>query len=318
VTEDNIRRLLACLGVHAGGPHGEWYRAPCPLAFHHHRSGTDHNPSFGVHIEPTGRSGYQCFSCQIRSRDLADLIVDIAFALKTPVHPPPPMNLQLAQEIINAESEIGYTGTEWLPHPSVQVLEEFPQWWLDSFPSVFRFPAAQAYLNGRGVTPSLWSDLELRFDSSRNMVACPFWNISGKLAGMRGRSIITGAYPHYDYSWNHYNNTKLVLYLENRIDWAKPVVVVEGEFDAMQVIQVYPNVVANLTATLSEPKLKTLELAIALIGFFDNDEAGERASAMMKTRFGFVYRAVTYPEGSAKDPGAMPLGQIQKMLGPFV
>ena len=94
-----------------------------------------------------------------------------------------------------------------------------------------------AYLNKRGVPPSLWADLNLRFDSGRKMVCFPFYNKAGKLAGMRGRSIIvTGGHSHHDYSWNNNNNSKLVLMNENNIDWMQPVVVVEGEFDLVQCV----------------------------------------------------------------------------------
>jgi hypothetical protein len=321
VTEENIRRLLACLGVSTGGPHGEWYRASCPLAFHRHRGGKDLNPSFGVHIDPKGRSGYLCYSCQIRSRDLADLLVDLSFALKTPAHPPPPMNLQLALEIISSEDMIGYSPTDWSAHVAEQEFEEFPLWWLDSFPSVFKFPEAAAYLNSRAVPTTLWSDLELRYDVSRKMVCFPYFNTGGRLAGMRGRAIMTSNYPHHEYSWNSYNNSKLVLYGENRIDWMKPVVIVEGEFDYCRVLQVYPNVVANLTATLSERKLVTLEMAVSIIGFWDSDEAGRTAAKRMEQRFGIVYSDVTYPphpEEEKLDPGKLSLSLIGKMLEPHL
>jgi hypothetical protein len=320
MNETNALKLMQCLGVDNATIHGEWLRSSCPLAFHRHRGGTDNSPSFGIHIEPQGKSGYLCYSCQIRSRDLDDLVLEINYALKVPAHEAPPMNLPLAQEIIAEESTAGHTDKEWVVNlPPEQEFTELPGWWLDSFPSVFKFAEAMAYLNGRKVPPSLWADLDLRFDPGRKMVCFPYYNKPGRLAGMRGRSITPGkSYAHHDYSWNNNNNSKLVLMNENNIDWMQPVVVVEGEFDLCRVALVYSNVVANLTATLSEPKLKTLELAVSLIGFFDNDEAGRIASGKMQQRFGYSYRSVVYPEESVKDPGAMPLSQVQAMLASVV
>ena len=316
MNEANALKLMESLGVGNAIVHGEWLRCSCPLAFNRHKSGKDSNPSFGVHISPSGRSGYLCYSCNVRSRDLADLLVDIAYALKAPAHPPPDMNLTRAQEILDAEGAADYVVSEWTLHPPKQEFVELPDWWLDSFPPVFKFPDAMAYLNKRGVPPSLWADLNLRFDTGRKMVTFPFYNIAGKLAGMRGRSItVSGNYAHHDYSWNHHNNTKLVLMNENNVDWMQSVVVVEGEFDLCKVAQVYPNVVANLTATLSEPKLQTLELAAGIIGFFDNDAAGQIASDLMKRRFGYAYRAVDYGNLQVKDAGDMTLQQIQEVLG---
>jgi hypothetical protein len=320
MNEVNAIKLLQCLGVDNATAHGDWLRSSCPLAFHRHRAGKDSKPSFGLYIEPEGKSGYLCYSCQIRGRDLNALVWEIIYARKAPAYPPPDMDLVLAQEIIGNESDTGYTvADDWSPHPPKQEFAELPGWWLESFPSVFKFADAMSYLKKRGVPPSLWSDLELRYDTGRKMVTFPFYSMAGKLAGMRGRSIIaSGSYAHHDYSWNSNNNTKLVLYNENNIDWKKPVVVVEGEFDLCKVVQYYPNAVANLTATLSAPKLETLELAVSLIGFFDNDEAGRHASQLMKHRFGYAYSEVDYGDLAVKDAGDMTLHQIQKVLAPFI
>lgn len=317
MNDTNIIKLLSCLGVNNASVSGEWIRSSCPLGFHRHKGGVDKKPSFGIHISD-GRSGFLCYSCGLRSRDLSDLITELTFALRAPAHQPPAMNLIAAQALIDAETDPDYPGVEWAA-PVVQEFEPFPDWWLESFLPVFKFPEAIAYLRKREVPLSMWSDLELRFDSERKMVCFPYYNMAGLLAGMRGRAVVTGAsYRHHDYSWNYRNNSKLVLMNEHRIDWKQPVVVVEGEFDLIRVLNIYPNAVASLTASLSEPKCMTLALAASIIGFFDNDEAGHRASQQAQQRFGYAYRSVVYPEGSAKDPGAMPFSQIKKMLAPFV
>lgn len=320
MNDANAIALLNALGVHNAELHGEWIRSSCPLAFHRHRSGRDTNPSFGIHYAPDEKSGYHCFGCNLKSKDVADLIVEVMFALKHPHHPPPPMDLNLATQILSGEEEHGYKGADWTGKiaPVEKPFEEFPSWWLDSFHSVFKHPEAMAYLNSRGVPPRVWEELDFRFDMDRKTVCFPFYNTSNKLAGMRGRFLHPkGDFRHHDYRWNGVSNVKLVLMGENHVDFLSPVVVVEGQFDYAKVYQITKNVVANLGTALTEPKLKKLENAVEVIGFFDDDEAGEIASQLMQQRLGYAYKAVKYPKakkGEKLDPGKLTLQQITKAL----
>lgn len=321
MTAENAIRLLNLLGIHNAMVVGEWCRASCPLAFHRHKSGKDANPSFGIHVDPHGKSGYSCFGCNIKGADLSGLLDEIVYALQRPERPPPEMNLSEAYKAVDAENEIGYYDVAWSDGTPEKQFEEWPAWWLESFQSVARFPQAKAYVEGRGVPLALALDMDLKFDPMQNMIGFPYYNIAGRFAGMRGRSIFNVGNVHYDYTCNKVNNAKLVLLGEHLIDWSKPVVICEGEFDRATIMRVYSNTVANLTASLSAEKLKTLEMAVSLVGFWDSDKAGEMAAEKMHKRFGSVYCDVEYPEHDPEqkfDPNKLPLSIIRKMLAPLV
>lgn len=63
MTENNIRKLLAELGVEVLARNGSgWLVARCPYApLGYHAKSYDHDPSFFVHINNSGPSGYNCF-----------------------------------------------------------------------------------------------------------------------------------------------------------------------------------------------------------------------------------------------------------------
>ncbi len=332
MTEENIAALLHHLGVDNGELFGDWYRASCPLAFARHKRGKDESPSFGVFHNPTGRSGFNCFGCNIKGHTLDALLTELHYyAARKELPPGISFNLSEAYKIVEAENEIGYAGSEWeKPEVKLKDFEAFPQWWLDSFPTVAKFEPAMAYLKSRGVPAKLWQHFHLRYDSSRKMLGFPFFNRDGKLAGMRGRDIRPGSnFPHYDYKWNQINNTQLILLGEHEIDYLKPLVIIEGQFDYANVYaNAYRNVVSNLTASLSEPKLKKLELAVELIGMWDDDEAGAIANAICEQRFKNYHRMDWTPMGKYRqteedkdkfrDPGECNRLQLRELLGPYV
>ena len=82
MNEANAIKLMQCLGVDNAIVNGEWLRAVARWRFTGTRRAWTAIPSFGIHIEPSGKSGYLCYSCQIQARDLADLVLDISYALK--------------------------------------------------------------------------------------------------------------------------------------------------------------------------------------------------------------------------------------------
>lgn len=327
MNEQNAKVFMELLGVHNGEKRGEWFMSSCPLAFHRHRKGKDNSPSFGIHLADTSRSGYHCFSCGIRSRDLTDLLIDIQYALQHPAYPPQKMELGLAHELAERENELGYFETDWTGKPPQKDFIEFPEWWLSSFKSVFEFPAAMQYIASRNVSHAVVKALDLRYDTGKKAICFPLRDLSGRLGGMRGRYIKPkGGTKSDDYKWNGISNSSLLLLGEQHIDFMKPIVVVEGEFDYARVFTVYRNVVANLTASFVETKVKKLETAVSVVGFFDDDEAGVIASETLRARLKSSYVSVKYPDtpwvdekgDQVADPGAMTNEQIVQLIAPHV
>lgn len=328
MNETNAKQLLEYLGVKNAELYGEWVRASCPFAFARHKHGKDTNPSFGIFHNPTGKSRFNCFGCNFKGPSLDKLVVEMQYYLQTKQTTNPSINLAKAYELIEDENVIGYHGAEWT---GITVAEEkyepWPNWFVEAYPEAWKVPLAVNYLKSRGVPNALWHSMSLRADTGKRMVGFPYWNRDGVLSGMRGRSWVKESkFPHYDYKWNGANNSKLVYLGEHHIDYLKPLVILEGEFDYASVYRVYRNVVSNLTASLSAQKVAKLENAVEIIGFFDDDEAGQIASKILADKFKGLYREVSYEpmkkyrdvEGELADPGACNHLQIAELLSPHV
>jgi len=304
MTQEQATAFLQALGCKkVSVKNQQWVMASCPLAQWLHEKGTDYTPSFGLSIGAGERSFFHCFSC--RSGSAEELLQVIELYSKG--GDKTGYNFTLAHQLLTEEVQI-------LPLPDYgeykkpeQVFVEWPQYWLDSFKAVGWFPAATEYLSSRGVTQDTITKHGLRFDSSREMIVCPYTNADGKLAGARGRSInpgVKGPDKHWDYKWNGNNNYRLVWYNEPVLYLFGSVVVVEGQFDCWAVEQIYPKVLANLTAKPSIEKLKKLGDCDSVIQIPDRDAAGEesvKSYASMCKKLKFKYKVLWLDEG-VKDP----------------
>lgn len=331
MVEARIRQLLSYLAVPESKieRHGDWYHAPCPLAFAKHSKGKDANPSFGIKENKTGDSIYNCFACNSKGA-LAGLLMELQSYQK---HAGYPGHLELgkAWALIEEEQQAGYfPQPEWKEYPDEDKKEftAWPDWWLDEFLEVEDVDVAVAYLVSRHVPPILHRHFDLKYDSERHMVGFPYRNRDGLLAGMRGRSLrkMTKK-PHHDYSWDGNSNVTLVWLGEQKLDYNKPIIVTEGPFDYASVYRVYRNVVANLSASISYHKTRKLAQSPKVLSFLDTDMAGEQGHAAMEQILAkdTVLKRIKIPltirdeDGHhCKDPGKCTVEQLEEILMPFV
>jgi DNA primase len=299
-------------------------QSSCPLAKWTHQKGVDVNPSFALFCSPGEATHYHCFTCGNGSAE--DLINSISFYSKDDLAT---YDLKSARLILENEEFV-------VPLPEYsegasqdQVFEEWPDWWLDSFSTVYHSVEAMDYLKTRGVDESISKEFELHYDPSRKMIVFPYWNVYGKLAGARGRSIlsgVTGEKKHYDYRFNGRNNAKLVLYNEQVLNLPGPVVVVEGQFDVIRVSQRWKKVVGNLTAFVVKEKFKKLLDSDCLVHITDPDKTGIDSRAGWSDlcqKYGITYKTVDLPptnsQGEKVDPGNCHpdylYDKIQEVLG---
>lgn len=274
---EKARLLLETLGSHPE-PYssGEWVRSDCPLAPFTHKTGKDSHPSFAINVT-SPRPYYHCFSCQ--SGDLAELIGALEMHVGKNPHWAHRYNFKGARDVLdNLELDLFLPGYDDEPVTGHKEFEEWPKFFLDSFlPALFNKEATD-YLLSRGVTHAQISSHQIKYDVNRRMVCFPYWNVFGQFAGMRGRAIDANAkLKHFDYTWNKINNAALVWYNEETLQADEPVVMVEGQFDALIVEQAYPHVIANLTAKPSQYKRKRLLNCPGVILMLDNDTTGHAA-----------------------------------------
>jgi DNA primase len=196
-------------------------------------------------------------------------------------------------------------------------VKAFPEDFLEAFIPALESPRASTYLCSRGVDMDTVVRLGLRYNPSRDDVVFPIRDWSGALVGARGRSISPHATLRYmDYLHCGHSNTDCVWLGENFVDTLRPLVLVEGNFDLASVVQVYPNVLASLTASLNQKKMARIASASSLAVFSDNDPAGESMFRELK-KF-FHRKSVHRVKYSGKDPGSLSARAISEALQPFI
>lgn len=312
MNRDGITEFLSALGSHHPKQEGEWVQAECPAAFARHKGGHDSNPSFGINIVDDGHSGYNCFACGLKGRDLSDLLIELHHEAK--MHEYTGIDFAKARQIAAQEDDIGYMPHEWEDVSTTKTFEPWPEWYLDEFKPAWAHLPARAYLVDRHIGQHTAKALDLRYDKRRDMVCFPVRHRSGFLSGLRGRSIVGKKY--HDYVWNQNNNTSVVLYGESWIDPLKPLVIVEGPFDLAAVYPHYHNVAALFMASINKRKMATIELAVSVLAMTDNDLAGEQVFWHLRDVMPDTQR-IEMPV-DVKDPGEMTRDAIRAALEPFV
>lgn len=302
MTPDQAVTFLECLRATNIRIKGNgWVIASCPLAQWTHKNHHDSAPSFGLTIKNGQRTGYHCFAC--RSGSIEELIGAIELYAKGQEG----YNFKTARDIMNEEELLITPLTYDDEEKKGSQFVEWPQYWLQSFKPVDYVQAAMDYLKFRNVSATTIKTFDLRYDSKREMIVCPYHTVYGKFAGARGRSIHDDAeFRHFDYTWNGVNNAGRVWYGEQALNLGGPVVMVEGQFDVWRTIYAWQKTVGNLTAKPTEEKMSKLSDAGVLVHIPDPDEAGQQSKETVRRyckQFGIKYYCVDLPQGEEKlDP----------------
>jgi DNA primase len=303
VDSNQIVAFLEALHAKKIKPKGNgWVEACCPLAPWTHEKGHDHTPSFGIVINPGERSFFSCFACKKGS--VEELLQTLEMYTQGQAHH---FDFKTCRALLDDELKVLPLPEYGSKQEESQVFKEWPAFWLETMPKVWPYKQAVAYLNSRQVTQTEWETHHLLYDEHRNMIVFPYWDVYGRLAGARGRAIVSVEdYPdHHDYTFQGVKNARFVFYNEQALDLKGPVVVVEGQFDCLRVEKGFKKVVANLTAKPTLEKLKKLADSPLVIQIPDKDKAGEESVAVYaqycKAK-GIPYKTLHLGEG-VKDPG---------------
>lgn len=323
---NEIDQFLKALGCDTS-QHDEWVRCACPLAPFLHKNGKDSKPSFGMTPE-IGGSRYHCFTCTSGSAS------SLLYTLEDYVSKFPAYKNRYDFDTARVILENGALNITRLKDYEDRSLDkefyEWSDWYLENMPPAVAVPRAKNYLmnpkpergeerqphHGRGLSLKEVAQWNFRYDPMRDMVVIPFYDQFGRFAGMRGRGIAHKNF--HDYSFHDHNNTDLTWCNETCFQNDEPVVVVEGQFDLISVAREYENTVANLTARITERKLRKLLDCNGVIFMLDNDDTGYKArdkaiEFLVKNgvRVGFV-------EYSGHDPDELTPEEIRAALSPFI
>jgi hypothetical protein len=288
-----------------------WIEAGCPLARWLHKHHVDATPSFGLNVRPGERSYFLCFACRQGSAE------ELLHTLEMYTHVSQDYDFAQCHKLLSDEEYVvPLPAYGEFPRPQ-QVFSEWPAYWLESFKPAEWVAESAVYLAARGVPLSIVQQFHLRFDHKRQMIVVPYWDVFGRFAGARGRSILeTPPQKHHDYSFQGVNNARLVWLNEPVLNQTGPVVVVEGQFDVMRTAQAYQKTVGNLTAKPTLEKMKKLGDCETVIQIPDRDEAGEQSIgkyARFCKELGLKHKVVWLDEG-VKDPAECAVAYLKDKI----
>lgn len=311
----NVKEFLEDL---TGNPYiklkdqGEWVMTSCPLAPWTHEKGTDSRYSFGIKVNESDQSVFNCLGCKSKGT--------LAHLAKRYQELSGEDLLDLIEEVENGEflggkipawdaRRTGDTKYDVLGEP---LGEEFH----DMFDPVGNHP----YLVSRGVTPEAAEEMGLGIDPDDNgveRIIFPVRDLDWNLYGYSGRATTKDAKLRVK---DYYGLKKRLLLLG--AEFIDPehhpyVILVEGLFDYAKMFTFGFPAVAVMHSGLTDQQADILkDIGLPVIIFFDNDEGGRSGAKVVKKQLsGYLpLMGVNYPHDGASDPGDLSESEIENMV----
>jgi hypothetical protein len=177
---------------------------------------------------------------------------------------------------------------EFTPSP-YEEFHEWPEWWLSQYAD-WRF-RGDYVREVRRLSDETADDFGLRWDPERQMLVAPVRTVDGVLAGARGRyvGVDKTKLQHYDYPYRGFRNTHLVWFNERALNLDGPLLIVEGQFDAMKAHPFWPKVMAILSAKSTPYKMKKVYGQREVLLMLDNDVTGRQKMYGTREESGLIH-----------------------------
>jgi hypothetical protein len=287
---------------------GEWVSAPCPLAPWTHANGTDSNPSFGVKVNETDHSVFNCLTChrkgtltrllELLSRFTGDSFDGLIGDAETEEF--------LGGELPEWGRRVSYdTTNEILGDP---VGEEY----LDVYDTAYD----HWYLMDRGVGPKTAEALDLRVDpdnKGEERILFPVYSPTGEFYGYTGRSVEQDTVLRVR---DYFGLRKRLLLLGAEFIEPKEdpyILVAEGLFDFAKLFSWGLPVVAGMHSGVTDAQARILkDFGLPVYSFQDNDQGGRDGTASIKAKMGnhVPVMQVRYPRREVWDEKAGEYRQV--------
>lgn len=310
--EQAIRSAAALMGCkhHSDPPNAQgWISVGCPYAPFKHESGADRNPSMRVHVSEGGISQWKCWSCGKGGN-----LVSMIYELKMLGAEYPWAQLM---DLATGEAD-GLVFPTFVDGPPPEPPPILPEDWLKTMPVMPPLCIGADYLRGRGYTEEDWTPWDTRWDPSGQRVCWPIRDNEGNLRGVQGRAIHANQQPKYlHYKYEEQARGSEFFLGEHRLNFDKPIVIVEGAIDGFGVSQVYPNVAIIMGAStiLRPEKLDRLAMAFAVVPFLDGNKAGQLGMDTITKWCNKKRLCVPVYAPAGKDPGNLGEETIGELLG---
>lgn len=331
--EGKLRKLLGKLDVDVIHKNSRgWLVAPCPFAEWLHEYGTDRNPSFMVHVNPDGYSGFNCFTCH-QHGNLTDLITKLGRYRAEGDDDEEQWYRQLALRTMMAEVPEEFV--PWDEARSNHTLDEMDpldaELHLRMYPLAWEEKDSRKYLKGRGVTQAAAELLDIRYDMDSRRVLFPVYDWERKLFGFTGRTMLPGPYTRKHPKVRDYAGLRKERCIlgEHLMQDGLPTLVVEGLFALAHMVSLgvrdFCNPVATMGSHMSEAQRDILvDAGQTVFMLYDNDAAGDlglfgkeddakSTGAVDLLKPHLPTYLCLYPEG-IDDPDRLTLQQVEGMV----
>lgn len=292
----------------------------CVFAPWKHSNGEDRNPSANISIKPNGESYYSCYSCNSKG-NLYKILLDVRELVKDDSKQKKLYNLKKASKLVVEEEEDAvldipdYESDEGGYSKSIIPWDES---YLTDFKPVAVSNKARKYLLKRGVTPDLWSALELRYDTFGKRICFPVRDFEGRLTGMRGRDITDKSELRYLAYTNSGNYNPQVWMREHAIDMDDPVILTESVFDVASILRVHDNVAASFSCSISQGQAKRMRGCLNIVTLYDAGNGGDIARKFIEDYYSDSVVQHIVPTKKQDDAGNMSVKKLRKALDKFV
>jgi len=296
---NDLFNLLSKLGIQRLVQRGSNIMGCCPI--HGER-----RPSWGINVNPPHLFG--CFACSARG--------SLAWLLRDHYHySDAHVKLLLGDESLqfrSAQSGSLQVGALSLGgKPQIEVVDS------SDWKMLMMEPAGLLYMLRRRFTPRTVVRTQLKFNRQDRRVLFP-WFFGKNFYGATGRTIDANE-PSKIVGYYAVKKREMLYIPSGRISANKPLILVEGELDALRVWQAgFRNVAALGRGTLSDAqKILTLKTGVPeLVLAFDNDQAGQRLTRETLDAFdgtGVKLAVVDYP-AIIKDPEELRDAQVPAFI----
>lgn len=296
--EQAVRKFMWELGCDQIDENGSWLNAKCPLASWTHAGGVDSHPSFGITISDEGRSVWYCFGCSPEPRPIAWLLHS-TFVM-TRRYPFDAARIYRDHENHWGNTQAVEIPDGWKSNAEAEKPETVPYQLLRLVPMLqgkedFEARRCRFWMEHERHIPVWTQNLcRLRYLSDHSAVVFPITDIRGDVYQLKARSrkekkMFAVKPEHFELQAlaNPGTPKKIGIWFGMfLIDWSMPVMLVEGELDAMRLMSLgFFNSIASASSSVTDAQIDALHTNTYFLGY-DDDKAGRHAHARIIDRIG--------------------------------
>jgi hypothetical protein len=272
----NLIKHLEQLQVEIVGESRGWISARCPFAEFYHSRGFDKRPSFFAHINDTGVSGFNCFTCGQKGQ-IVSLYKKLGELRKENY-----MRGIIEAEFDEVPDDFGAFGQRRATVEEAKAVDE--SIFVGMYPAAWDIADARQYLIDRNVNERAATKLDLLFDPDERRILFPVRDIDFDLFGFTGRTIIEKRdYPYPDFpKVRDYAGLKKEQLLLNEQNFSsnKKTIIVEGLFAVARAVSERADKIANIMATMGAHMSdfqaeRLIDHGKPVFLLYDDDEAGD-------------------------------------------